>query len=187
MNSDEYRRAVLNELCVVLGGVDSESYNALAELILDSERVFLAGAGRSGLVAKAFAMRLIQMRIESFVVGDATTPAIGKGDLLVIGSGSGETSSMVVAARKAKKYGAEVALVTAYPESIIGRLADLVIRVSAPTPKVEAREPLQHSVQPLGTLFEQSFLLFLDIVVKVLMDRTETTHNDMFGHHANLE
>ena len=82
---------ILGELGSILHQIDLKDTEKLMEGILSSERIFLAGMGRSGLIARAFAMRLMQIGLEVYFVRDATTPAIGKGDLLVAISGSGET------------------------------------------------------------------------------------------------
>jgi 6-phospho-3-hexuloisomerase len=187
MNIDKYCKTILKEAENTLGKVDSKSYYALVDLILDSKRIFLSGAGRSGLMIKAFAIRLTQLGIENFVVGAVSTPAIGKGDLLLIGSASGETSSLVIIGKKAKKYDAKVALITAYNESKIAKFADFLVSLPASSPKVKKIKQVQQSVQQLGTLFEQSLLIFLDIIVRMLMNRTKKTSNEMYRCHANLE
>ena len=43
------------------------------------------------------------------------------------------------------------------------------------------------SVQPMGSLFEQSLLICLDYVILILMDKTQITAEEMFARHANLE
>jgi 6-phospho-3-hexuloisomerase len=137
-------------------------------------------------MVKAFAMRLMHIGFESYVVGETITPAIGKRDLLFIGSGSGETPSLAVIAQNAKKTGAQIALVTIFPQSTIGRLANLIISIQAPTYKTEKAVGVS-SVQPKGSLFEQSMLLMLDAVVLALMIKMKKKLNSIMIHHANLE
>jgi len=43
------------------------------------------------------------------------------------------------------------------------------------------------SMQPMGSLFEQSLSILLDAVVIMLMQRHKLNANDMFRRHANLE
>jgi 6-phospho-3-hexuloisomerase len=93
---------------------------------------------------------------------------------------------LLAIAEKAKKLGASVDLVTIFPDSPIGRLADAVVRIPAPTPKAEGSGQFT-SVQPMGSLFEQSLLIFLDIVVMKLMEKKGIDSNAMFERHANLE
>ncbi len=131
-------------------------------------------------------MRLMHLGFCVYVVGETVTPAIKSDDLLVIGSGSGATATLVVIARKAKALGASLALVTIFPDSPIGQFADAVVRIPASTPKVDGDARFA-SVQPMGSLFEQSLLIVLDIVVMRLMEKMGFDSSTMFDRHANLE
>lgn len=186
MNVIEYAKEIVNELDYALSQISIELSDKLTDTILKSKKIFVAGAGRSGFMGRAFAMRLMHMGFESYVVGETVTPNIEKGDLLLICSGSGETGSLVSMANKAKKIGASLALVTIFPESSIGQIADVAVKVPAPTPKVEAGSGFK-SIQPMGSLFEQSLLLFLDIIILRLMEKQGNDSNTMFTKHANLE
>jgi len=128
----------------------------------------------------------MHMGFDVYVVGETITPSLEPADLLVIGSGSGETGSLVAMAHKTKKIGAKLAVVTIFPESSIGRLADIAITISAPTPKVEDDSGVE-SIQPMGSLFEQSLFLFLDSIILRLMEKRGNNSNLMFTRHANLE
>jgi 6-phospho-3-hexuloisomerase len=185
----ESARAVTAELARLLDEVDEGSVRAFEQALLTARRVFTAGAGRSGLMMRAFAMRLMHLGLAVHVVGGTTTPSLEPGDLLVIGSGSGETASLQAQARKARGLGAGVALVTIVPDSTIGKLSDPVIRIRAPSPKAAAVPGGQpaSSVQPMGSLFEQGLLLLLDIVVMRMSEAKGITHEQMFRRHANLE
>jgi 6-phospho-3-hexuloisomerase len=186
MNTTEYALAVVKELETTLGQVSSEQGEELTDCILKAGKILVAGAGRSGFAVKAFAMRLMHMGLETYVVGETVTPNLEAADLFVVGSGSGETGSLVAMAAKAKKIGATVALVTIRPESSIGRIADVVVGIPAPTPKAEVSASFK-SIQPMGSLFEQSLLLFLDAVVLRLMEKRGHSSDTMFTRHANLE
>ncbi len=176
---------VLKELETTLSDISAGETTAFADAILNAERIFVAGAGRTGLVVRAFAMRLMQFGLTVFVVGDTTTPAIRAADLLVIGSGSGATASLIGMAEKAKAIGASVALVTIFPQSRIGALSDVVVEIPAPAPKASGSH--RTSIQPMGSLFEQSLLMFLDLVILELMTRIAKSSDAMFQLHANLE
>jgi len=186
MNTTGYALEIVRELDRALSSVDSAECEKLADLILGSGKIFCAGAGRSGFMMKSFAMRLMHMGFESYVAGETVTPNIGPGGLLIIGSGSGETGSLVSMAEKAKKLGAGLALVTISPESPIGGLAGITIMIPAPTPKSGAGTGFT-SMQPMGSLFEQSLLLTLDAVILRLMEKQGVDAVSMFGRHANLE
>lgn len=186
MNNKEYAGIVLKELEHTLTRIDDAKAARFVELIDRADEVFCAGAGRSGFQVKGFAMRLMHMGIHSYVVGETCTPNISKGGLLVICSGSGETKSLVNHASKAKEVGAEVALITINPESTIACMADVVIEISAPSPK-SAKQGDIASIQPMGSLFEQSEGLFMDIAIMMLMERRGMDSDTMFGRHANME
>jgi 6-phospho-3-hexuloisomerase len=182
----ERGRDVLRELDRTLAAISTEEADRFLTALMEAPRVFVAGAGRSGLAVKAFAMRLMHMGRQVFVVGEIVTPGVGAGDLLIVGSGSGETASLRTMAERAKSVGAKVALVTIFPDSSIGRIADVVVTIPAPTPKSSSRgQPV--SIQPMGSLFEQSMAIFFDLLVLQLMENAAIDSAAMFERHANLE
>jgi 6-phospho-3-hexuloisomerase len=186
MDTRGYAREVIGELDRTLAAISPQDSEHLVDRIVSAKRIFLAGAGRSGLAVRAFAMRLMHMGFGAYFVGETVTPGIKADDLLVIGSGSGATASLVAMAEKAKKIGASVALVTVFPGSRIGELADAVVKIPAPTPKADGKAQFI-SVQPMGSLFEQSLLIFFDIIVMRLMEKKGLDSKTMFERHANLE
>ena len=186
MNNREYATIVCRELENTLGSINERQAEAFVELIDNAEEVFCAGAGRSGFQVKGFAMRLMHMGKKSYVVGETCTPNITKDGVLVICSGSGETKSMVNHAQKAKEVGAKVALITINTGSTIARMADVVVEISAVSPK-SAVQGIFKSIQPMGSLFEQSEGIFMDIAIMMLMERNNMNSETMFGRHANME
>jgi 6-phospho-3-hexuloisomerase len=177
---------IINELKNCLSTISEASAEQALQMIDASERIFCAGAGRSGLAIRGFAMRLMHLGKTVFVLGDVTTPGIKKNDLLVVGSGSGRTASLVAAVEKAKSLGVKVLLLTIDPDSPIGKLADFSIKFPAPSEKVKGGGDAV-SIQPMGALFEQSLLLFSDSLIVTLMHRFQQTSAIMFDNHANLE
>jgi 6-phospho-3-hexuloisomerase len=187
---DEIRFAAVDELRALLTGVDARQVQDLVESLGAARAVFTAGAGRSGLAMRAFAMRLMHMGIAAHVVGDVTSPAFAPGDLLVVGSGSGATPTLVPLAEKAKNLGGRLALLTTDPASPIGRAADVIVRIPAPTPKTVPGAPaagVPAYIQPMASLFEQGLWVLLDSCVMLLMARKGMATEEMFGRHANLE
>jgi len=164
------------------------------EILTSSKNVFLLGQGRSGLVARAFAMRLMHLEIGVYVVGETITPAIDDDDCLLAISGSGETSYIISTAKIAKKRGAKIVAVTSYNDSTLGKMADLVIHIKGRT-KVDSEKNYikrqmngKHlSLSPLGTLFEVSTLIFLDALIAQLMDKMGKTEDDLKRRHTVLE
>ncbi len=186
MDKDIILSAILKELEDNAKLISAEELVQFAEVIQKAKRVFVAGAGRSGFAARAFSNRLMHLGLTVYFVGEPTTPAIKEGDLLVIGSGSGETGSLVTMANKAKRAGAGVITVTIHPEASIGTLADACICIPGATPKSGLTDTAA-SIQPMGNAFEQMSWLVYDAVVMILMDKLEKTEEEMFRLHANLE
>jgi 6-phospho-3-hexuloisomerase len=179
-------KKTLEELELVLDSIEGHAIEALLQVLQDSQRIFISGKGRSGLQMRALAMRLMHLGMQCYMVDDVTTPGIKTSDLLLIGSGSGRTPSLVGYARRAKEEGAKVAVITADQESPIALQADVLVLLAAPTPKAQ-KQTSTESIHPMGTLFEQSLGLFNDLVILLLMDRLETDSETMFTRHANLE
>jgi len=155
-------------------------------MIEAAERIFCAGAGRSGLAVRGFAMRLMHLGKTVHVMGDVTTPGVRTSDLLIVASGSGRTASLVAAVEKAKEIGVKVLLLTIDPDSPIGKMADFSVKFPAPSEKVKGGG-YAVSIQPLGALFEQSLLIFMDSLIVTIMNRSNQTSSIMFKNHANLE
>ena len=182
----EYIGQILEELRRSLSALPEGGAEKLAAEILGCRAVFVAGAGRSGLAMKSFAMRLMHLGLNAYVVGETSTPRITDRDLMLIGSGSGSTASLVAHAQKAHSIGALVCLITADEQSPVGRCSDIVVTIPAPAPK-SGRDVGFRSIQPLGSLFEQCLMLTLDAIVLALMHRTGVTTGAMLERHANLE
>lgn len=181
----EYLAEVVQELSQTVHLISDAEAEKLVNQILESNKIFVAGAGRSGLMGKSFVMRMMHMGIDAYVVGETVTANLEKGDLLIIGSGSGETKTLVPIAEKAKSLGGQVALVTVSPESTIGKIADLVVQLPGVT-KDQSEGEFQ-TIQPMGSLFEQTMLLFYDSVILRFMEKKGLDSNKMYGKHANLE
>jgi 6-phospho-3-hexuloisomerase len=166
----------------------------LMELLTSSKNVFLLGQGRSGLVARAFAMRLMHLGIGVYVVGETITPAISQEDCLLAISGSGETSYIISTAKIAQKRGAKIVAVTSYDESTLGKMSDLIIHIQGRTKMDIEKNYVKRQIKgkhlplsPLGTLFEVSSLIFLDGLIAQLMDKMGKTERDLKERHTVLE
>ncbi len=170
----------------------------LIELLLKArgEKIFTVGMGRSGFVARSFALRLMNLGFNVYFLGETITPAAEKGDLLIAISGTGTTKMVLTASSAAKEIRAKVIAITSFPESPLGHLADLVVTVKGRTkaglPREEdylarqiigEREPLT----PLGSIFENNCMVFLDSLIVELMHRLGRTEVDLKRRHATLE
>jgi 6-phospho-3-hexuloisomerase len=161
-----------------------------------ARRIYVMGAGRSGLVAKAFAMRLMHLGFVAYVVGETITPAMRQDDLLVIFSGSGRTKTVADIAVTAKEIGGRIALITSNRTSKIGSIADAIVIIKNRRDKVkdesagfEIRQMTgeHRSFAPLGTLFETAAMVFADACVSRLMEISEIDEKDLKKRHANVE
>jgi 6-phospho-3-hexuloisomerase len=164
--------------------LDFTAAGAIIPLIQQAERVFVVGAGRTGLALKAAAMRLMHLGLRVFVVGETTTPAIKAGDLLLAGSGSGTTSTIVKAAEKAKAAGAQVVALSTTTDSPLAALATLVVVLPAAQKQDHGGTISQ---QYAGSLFEQSVLLLTDAIFQTLWALDGTPAEALWKRHANLE
>lgn len=183
MADKKYAETVLEEIQSSLLSICEESLEELVGFIRPDQRIFCDGSGRSRLQIEGFAMRLVQMGFRSAIVGEPTVPAITGSDVLLICSASGETPMMVAHAKKAKALGVKVLLITASPDSTLSTLCDhmVILRASSKMAATAA------SIQPMGSLFEQSVGILMDIIVLHLMEKYQITNDDMYSNHANLE
>lgn len=166
----------------------------LISVYYDSRKILVLGAGRSGLVGRAFAMRLSHLGFNVYVFGETINPPLNPGDMLIAISGSGRTKLVVTAAEAAKSLGAVVVSITTYPNSPLGSMSDITVRVPGRTKvsgeddyNVRQLKGLYEPLAPLGTLFEVTTLVMLDSVAAELMARLGKTEEDLKLRHANIE
>ena len=158
--------------------ISDEDRDRLADLIISSNRIFIFGAGRSGLVGQMFAVRLVQLGLHVYFVGDMTTPIIGQGDLVILISNTGRTMSVTKTAQIAKRIGSHVVCVTSNRKCDLAKAADTCIVIDP------AEDGDTAELAPLGTLFEDTALMFFDCMIPVLMKRKGISEDKMRSHHA---
>lgn len=185
---------ILKDLKEVLEQVDEREVDEFVKALLDAKRIFIVGAGRSGLVGRAFAMRLMHLGIEVYVVGETITPAIRKGDLLIAISGSGRTSFPLVAAETSKRLGARVFAITSDRNSPLAKCSDYVLLVKGRSKDNAVRDYISRQLAgehppltPLGTLFELSTSILLDAVIYKIISMLGISEREMLERHSNLE
>jgi len=157
---------------------NSENTDNFVDLILGTRKLFLYGVGRSGLIAKAFAIRLVQLGLEVFFVGETVTPIVEEGNVVIIVSYTGETMSAIQTANIVRRVGAKVVTITAHGHSKLAAASNLVIELNPP--KDEERKRLA----PLGTVFEDATLIYLDGIVATLMEKLGQSEGSMRKRHA---
>ena len=175
-------RYIQRKIKDILEKVSQENIDKVRDLFFNSNRIFVYGAGRSGLVAKAFAIRLVHLGFQTFVIGETITAPVQKGDLVVIISGSGETIPAVMTAEIANNLEAYVISITAKKKSEIAKFADITFYISSSCDEEERKR-----YAPLGTLFEASVWILLDGLIAYLLDSKKETEEVMRSRHATLE
>lgn len=178
--------------------MDESQVESMIKLLLDAQdkKIFVVGMGRSGFVGRAFALRLMNLGFNVYFLGETITPAAGKDDLVIAISGTGMTKLVVSAASAAKDIGARVVAITSYKESQLGQMADQLVLVKGRTkmgwPREEdylARQILgeREPLSPLGSVFENNCMVFLDGLIVELMYRMKKDENDLRSRHATIE
>lgn len=174
---------VLNEIDAVLHKVDVRQIDQTTKLIIKNKRIFVLGSGRSGFAAKGFAMRLMHIGYQVYVVGETITPSIQKNDLLVVVSGSGETRTVLDLAKMAHDKGVKMIAITSNVKSSLAKLADGLLQVPGTTKNGDGMS----SIQLLSTLFDQSVQIVMDILCLKLSRRDEISNEEAKSKHSNIE
>lgn len=180
------RDLVLGELAQALGSVEAADVERLAEMVCGAEKVFVVGVGRVLLMLQALAKRLNHLGIEANFVGAIDEPAITEKDLLLVGSGSGESAVPLAIVKIAKRYNAKIAHIGSNGRSSMAEYEDLFLRIPCRT-KLDLPDEID-SRQPMSSLFEQSLLLLGDILaIRIIEKKGITDIHALWKKHANLE
>ena len=190
MNAVKYALAEIEIIRGIVAGVDNNQIDALIREIDAAKRIFVGGAGRSLLSMKGFAMRLMQTGHETYLVGEVCTPSVQPGDILIVGSGSGDTQVTLDMVIKAKKHGAKTALITKNRDSRIAKEAHFIIEL--PKPDMELGDELHDEARFVknnlgGNITETSVTFVLDGLIARLMKEKGYTEELIMFNHANLE
>ncbi len=175
----------LQELSAVFDRIDDKAVDAAVEVMGDATRIALYGVGREGLQIKGLAMRLFHLGLKASVVGDMTTPPVGKGDLLIVSAGPGSFSTVLGLMGEAKAAGAKTMVVTAQPNGEAAGRADYVLIIPAQT--MADDRGARTSVLPMGSLFEGAQYVLFEVIVLKLKERLAISAETMRANHTNLE
>ncbi|WP_026582636.1 6-phospho-3-hexuloisomerase [Bacillus sp. J33] len=180
-------KTVANEISTVLEGINEKEAIHLSKHLREAKRIFVYGEGRSGLMGKAFAMRLMHGGFPVYVIGETVTPSIEADDLLVAISGSGSTGAILQFASKSKEIGAKVFVVTTNRDSKMASICNGILVIPAATKYRRQGEP--STIQPLGNQFDQSVHLVLDAIIigTLQAENQESVYEEMTKRHTNLE
>ena len=175
--SRDASRYILDRVARMLESGDGSVDEAIAA-IRSAQRIFVYGVGRSGLVARAFAMRLVQIGLECYFIGETITPIVKSGDLVVIVSNTGSTMSAVQTANIARRVGAGVLSITGNRASKLSQASNVALAIT------EVKDARRAKYAPLGTLFETASLILLDGIVAHVMKELGETEASMRSRHA---
>ncbi|MEI2325866.1 6-phospho-3-hexuloisomerase [Priestia megaterium] len=178
-------QTILDEITAVMNHIKEPQIEEVAFSLYQAKRIFVIGEGRSGLMGKSFAMRLMHLGATVYVVGETITPSIAAGDVLVAVSGSGKTQQVVSVAKKATEVGCSVIGISASTESPLTAHTDELLHIPAATKYRSENEAA--SIQPLGSLFDQCAHVVFDTICLEYGNLNHTDHEQAFKQHSNLE
>lgn len=182
MNLAKSVEKISGEIRAVLNGIKEEDIQYLLERIESAPRIFIYGEGRTGLVGKMFAVRLMHFGKEVYFVGDILTPSFQGGDLFLILSGLADRERTVDIAIKASKLGGEVVSITGNPSAPLYKYCNYTVLI----PRSLKSLSVAVSSQPLNSLFEQALFFVLEGIVNILYDKLRINDEEMFARHFNL-
>jgi 6-phospho-3-hexuloisomerase len=185
MTIKEMNAKAIAELTDVINRIDTAQVDVLIEILAKVNRVVLYGVGREGLMMKALAMRLFHLGLDAHVVGDMTTPPVGKDDVLLVSAGPGYFSTVEALMGVAHNAGAKTICFTAQPGGKVSQSADLTVVLPAQTMADDTAKPT--SFLPMGSLYEGVQYLFFEYLVLLLRDHRGVTPEQMRHKHTNLE
>lgn len=192
----EAAEEILKDAGESIRSIPVDQIEKMVELLIGGrkKKILIIGTGRSGLVGRSFAMRLMHLGLDVHILGETITPAIGKGDIVIAISGSGATMLPVTSAKIAKKVGAFIVAVTTRPSSPLGRIADQLVHIKAKSKAAKEKDFFLRQIvgeheplAPLGTMFEISAAIFFDSLIVELMRRLRKSETELRQRHATLE
>ena len=154
----------------------------------NKRKFFLLASGRSAFILQCFATRLVHLGAEVYMVTNlASMPALSKDDILIVLSGSGTTPIVVSLLKNyvntVKPYG--IVTITSHPETIIGRVGDITIKLKGRTKRdTEAGQSDTAVLTPEGTQFEIAAFVYLDAIIAELAIKMGKTNEDLLKAHS---
>ncbi|MEM7803185.1 MAG: 6-phospho-3-hexuloisomerase [Chloroflexota bacterium] len=186
MDTNALVEDIIASVARTLKAIKAAEIHALQQAVLNSSRIFIAGKGRTGLQMKGFGMRLMHLGLRAHVVDEVTTPGIGEGDLLIIGSGSGRTGSLLRYADRCIEFGGTLAIITGNLDGPLAEKAEITVEIQASNEKA-GKSINNNSVLVMGSLFEHTLGLLCDLIVLQLKAELGIDEAEMIRRHANLE
>ncbi len=182
----EYYNLLLEEHRKVFESQSGSDLEHMMDAIARANKIFVVGAGREGIAARSFAMRLMHLGKQVHWAWDDTTPGAHEGDLFLAVNGSGKIPHIDNMVDSVRETGADIAIVTGAPNERIPKLSNVCLFVPAPAYKADDPRAVE-SMQPMGNLFEQHLYLMFDILVMMLEERMGLVHSELEYNHRNFE
>ncbi|WP_295731236.1 MurR/RpiR family transcriptional regulator [uncultured Limosilactobacillus sp.] len=128
-----YYQKILSETMAM---VSTKQLHQAANLIHDAERVYVFGIGSSGYNAQEFAQRILRMGKPAFAMTESNMMTIAsatmnQNDLVIALSVSGSTPEVCSAVRDSRKNQATIIAVTAFKNSVLGKMSDLLFQIKS--------------------------------------------------------
>ncbi|WP_423793226.1 SIS domain-containing protein [Methanocaldococcus indicus] len=152
--------------------LDSKETDIFINKILSSKRIFIFGIGRSGYVGRCFFMRLMHLNFNVYFVSEA--PAFKEDDLLIVISNTGKCVTIKTIIEKAKKISNNIVVITSKNSKIKDISFSIVLDVD------------KNNYLPMGTTFEHTALIYLDLVIAKIMKVLNKSEEDIIKEHNNL-
>ncbi|MGC2789890.1 MAG: SIS domain-containing protein [Thermoplasmata archaeon] len=172
------QRYIAARVTEALDRLEPAAISTSVALLARSPATFVYGAGRSGIIGRAFAMRLVQLGLTAYVIGESVTPIVRRGDVVFILSGRGESYSSLQTANIVRREGAELIVLTGRASSKLAHIATVLLTLEFP------EDPDRPRMAPLGTLFESASLRLTDAIIAELLHARGETEDSMRRRHA---
>jgi len=169
---------IADRVTAALDRIDEAAIAQAVDILNKAPQTFVYGAGRSGIIGRAFAMRLVQAGLRAYVIGESVTPIVHRGDAVFILSAQGESASSNQTGNIVRREGAELIVVTSRGNSKLAHTATHLLVLEFPD------EPERAHLAPLGTLFEAASLRLTDALIVELMRARGETEDTMRRRHA---
>ena len=175
----------------ILEAVEEKNVENIVSTILKAKKIYVLGIGHSGMFGKIFAMKLNHVGLRAYTVFDEINPPFEKDDLFIAISQSGETSTIISLAQKAKKLGGKVIGITSVSESTLGRVSDLLLKLDkyAEGVNFSALSAIGDTKNQnlLGLLFGINIYTFFYSIIIMIANEKGETPNSINSRHANLQ
>lgn len=186
MQLKETKHIVLTEIAEAINAISEEDIQLLIKQILGAKKIFLVGVGRVELALESWCKRFSHLGYDICMVGDLTEPCFGEGDLLIVGSGSGNSVIPVAIAKKAKELKGCVFHIGSNADGKIAKYVDGFLKIPVTT-KLGNNDKVIKSAQLMTSLFEQSLYLLGDIIALYIATTAKEDISEYWQYHATLE